>query len=102
MSQDDAKWKLIEEVKEDLRRELRERRTLRIKIETLFLGTQKGTCPVCEKSKTLIHLKEGITACKGCLDILVGILIAAREPMAEKKLLLSLKLQKLLDEDPSI
>ena len=90
---------MVEEVKDDLRRELREKRELRRKVESLLLGTKEGTCPLCGKSKTVIHLRGGSSACRSCLDILENILLAACEPMRREKLLLTLKLEGLLEAE---
>ena len=94
---DDAERKLVEELVDDLHREVREKRMLWKKVKSISWEPRGGVCPVCRKSKTRIHLREGITACEDCLNVSEDILVAAGEPMRKEKLLLSLKLQSSLD-----
>ena len=90
------KFRLVEEVKDDLRRELRLKRELGRRVKGLFLGTKEGVCPLCGESRTIIHLRGKLSACRVCLDILENILAAACEPMRREKLLAALEIQKVL------
>ena len=92
----DAKFKLVEEVRDDLRRQLRDKRELARRVQNLILKLEKGACPLCRESKTVIHLRGGLSTCKDCLDILENILSTACKPMTRQKLLAALELQKVL------
>jgi hypothetical protein len=39
-----------------------------------LIGTQKGKCQICKKTKKLLLLKFGLTLCEDCLNICITIL----------------------------
>ena len=95
---DVSKFKLLEELRDDLHKELQEKRELVRQVKNLVLKKEEGICPHCGESKILIYLKGGVIACKDCLEILVNILRAAREPISGNKLRATLKVQKILEK----
>ena len=101
MSLDDDRLKLVEEVTEDLRRQLRGKRKLRPRIESLIVGQGKGVCPQCGKSGLLLYLRKEISGCTICLNLCLRILAiletASDEPKSKEMLLLAVKLQGVLE-----
>ena len=94
---DESKFERFEEIKEDLRRELRQIRERNRRIKPFIQGRNSGVCQLCGESKTVILLRGGLSACGDCLDLSMDLLKVAN-PITKEKLQFILKLQKLLDE----
>ena len=92
---DDAQWKLIEEIKDDLRRELKRKRERNRLINPLIQSIETGECLLCGESKTVILLRGELSACEDCLNISMNLLRVAN-PITKEKLQFILKLQDLL------
>ena len=52
--------------------------------DNFLVRTKVDSCPLCGEFKTLFLLRDGITACKECRDILAEILELALEPMSRE------------------
>ena len=65
----------------------RVRRVKRVKdLEEIVLGTKEGLCPFCGEFKTLLLLREGTRSCRGCLEILLGMMKIAFDRVTGEEL----------------
>jgi len=52
----------------------REGDNVKEELDKFFIGTKEGVCFLCEKKRTLLVVRDGITACRECLEDLAHIL----------------------------